>query len=131
MARLLALDVIGGRGLYEIECRDLNDYYDALKCDCFDITQRKIGGRVYDIYCDDEGTYVKDPIPSAFNSEHKPVLVGNLIFAKHDKEGGVVGLTDDDIQHIAKCAQVAKVRIHGTGDYPEQWTIIHPVDFNL
>ena len=27
MARLLALDVIGGKGLHEVECDHLNDYY--------------------------------------------------------------------------------------------------------
>lgn len=129
MARLLALDVIGGKGLYEVECNELNDYYEALKCDCFDVTSRLIGGRKYDIFCDDVGTLVKNPIPSAFNRDRQPVLVGNLIFAKHDREGNTLSLSDDDIGHILKCASIAKVRIKGTGSYPEQWIIIYPVDY--
>lgn len=98
--RLLLLDVIGGTGFREVTCGELQDYYDNLKCDCFDIAVRNIGGRYFDIFCDDVGLFVEHPIPSAVDDEFNPVLVGNLIFAHHDREGNTTGLSDDDIEFI-------------------------------
>ena len=101
MARLLCLDVIGGKGLHEVECNKLQDYYDALKCDCFDIAGRVIDGKQFDVYCDDIGLFAENPIPSAFDIvTEKPNLVGNLIFANHDSEGNTTSLTDEDMRRI-------------------------------
>ena len=104
MARLLCLDVnrgIAENALYEVECNELEDFYKALNCDCFDITQRIIGGKVFDIYCDDEGLLKANQKPSTIvqGGMNSP-LVGNLIFANHDAEGETVSLTAEDFKTI-------------------------------
>lgn len=99
MARLLLLDVFDNE-VKEVECDDLDDYYKYLRCDCFDITQRKIDGKYFDIFCDDNGTFVEHPIVSALDSTNDPMLVGNLIFANADAEGNTTSLSDDDVAWI-------------------------------
>jgi len=99
-ARLLVLNP-SERKIYEAECGELNDYYKHLECGCFDITRRKIGGKPYDIFCDDIGLYAEDPWISAVNEAGDEVmLVGNLIFSNTDSEGNTISLSDDDIKNI-------------------------------
>lgn len=104
MARLLVLDVTKAKTsdmLYEAEFNCLDDYYRHLQCDCFDIAHRKIGGKYYDIFCDDVGLFVDKPKVSAIcESEMSPMLVGNLIFANHDDAGNTTSLSDEDIFRI-------------------------------
>lgn len=126
MARLLALDVIGGAGFYEVECNELQDYYTALKCDCFDITCRKIGDRVFDIFCDDIGLFSDNPIPSALDDNMQPCLVGNLIFAHHDLEGNTTSLSDEDIVHIKDNSICA---IDYDAEPMKIWHLVHPVTY--
>ena len=78
----------------------LEGYYNALRCRCFDIVQRSIGGKPYDIYCDDDGLFVERPIISAFSPDGEPMLVGNLFICHHDDEGNTVSLLDDEVEHI-------------------------------
>ena len=103
MARLLLLDV-ENEVVKEVEVgqSDLDKFHTLLNCRCFDITSRQIGGRYFDIFCDDEGLLMDDPKISAIDIELQPMLVGNLIFANHDGEGNTTDLSDDDIQHIRK-----------------------------
>lgn len=80
---------------------ELDELYRLLKCDCFDIARRKIGGRWYDIYCDDIGRFKDDPICTAVNAFNpNDLLVGNLIIANHDSEGYTQSLTPDDTIRI-------------------------------
>ena len=99
MARLLLIDVEND-DVREIECSALDDYYENLGCDCFDIAYRAVGDRAFDIFCDDEGLLKNDSILSAVTSDGEPVLVGNLIFANHYREGNTTSLSDDDIAII-------------------------------
>lgn len=99
-ARLLCLDVIDTGKIHVVTCGGLDDYHKYLKCDTFDITRRNIGGKPFDIFCDDIGLFADNPIPSALDENMKPVLVGNLIFANHDTEGNTTSLSDEDIKHI-------------------------------
>lgn len=99
MARLLLLDVFDNE-VKEVECDELDDYYKFLRCGCFDIAHRQIGGKYFDIFVDDIGLYAEQPIVSAINSKHEPMLVGNLIFANHDSEGNTTDLTNGDIAII-------------------------------
>lgn len=127
-SRLLLLDVIDSEGFKEIECDGLQDYYDALKCDCFDIANRRIGDedRRFDIFVDDCGLFVDSPIVSAIDSNLKPALVGNLIFAHHDAEGNTTGLSDDDIEYI-------KMNSIGIVDFDAEpmrsWIAVGKVDY--
>ena len=100
MARCLVLDVIGDKGLYEKECNELQDFYDALRCDCFDIATRRVDGTYFDMFVDDVGLFADNPIPSVIDKNMKPMLVGNVVFANHDMEGNTTSLSDDDISHI-------------------------------
>ena len=126
--RLLCLDVIGGTGFKKVECEELQDFYDALKCNCFDITTRNVGGKIFDIFVDDVGLFAENPIPSAFDSNLKPALVGNLVFANHDSEGNTVSLSDEDISHIENLGFTA---IDYDADPIRVWTAIQKVDYRV
>lgn len=125
-ARLLVLDVIGGTGFYEKECSELQDFYDALKCRHFDIAYRKVGGKYFDIFCDDEGLFVKNPIPSALDGDMEPALVGNLIFAHHDSAGNTTRLSDEDIRHIKEHAVTA---IDYDSEPMKMWNLVTQVEY--
>ena len=81
---------------------DLQAYYKALDCDCIDIVERKIGGKFYDVMCDDEGLFREPQKISAINDMGEPMFVGNLLFFNNDGQGDLVGLSDKDIEHIKK-----------------------------
>ena len=105
MARVLVVDVLETRTVYEAQVNDLNDYYRELRCSVFDVVNRKVGDKFFDIYVDDNGLFVKEPRPSffgkaLFSSTYEPMLVGNLLFANHDKEGNTTDLSDEDIEMI-------------------------------
>ena len=103
MARLLLIDVIDDK-VKEVNIgeSDLDVFHEYLHCRCFDVTERKIGGKYFDIFCDDEGL-LQDPQPpiSAYSiKDNEPMLVGNLIIANHDMEGNTTDLSDEDIKLI-------------------------------
>ena len=86
----------------QVEVDELQDYYNHLGCDLFDIVSRKIGDRFYDVYCDDCGLFEDDPIISMVNKNGEPMLVGNLIFANHNAAGETTSLSDEDVRYIVK-----------------------------
>lgn len=124
--KVLALDVQDGKGLYETEIdnHDLDAVYAILKCDTFDIATRKIGGRYYDIFCDDEGLLKEEQIISAIEKGLTPMLVGNLMIANHDGAGETTGLSDADIVLIRSCtvkiADISGGNVH---------TVLYPVEY--
>lgn len=124
--KVLALDVQDGKGLYEteIENHDLDAIYDILKCDTFDIATRKIGGRYYDIFCDDEGLLKEEQIISAIERGLTPMLVGNLMIANHDGAGETTTLTAEDIQIIKR--HTTKLADHASG---RLYTALYPVGY--
>lgn len=107
MARLLMLDVSRNE-LRETECNELQDFYRDLGAEIFDITRRKIGGKMYDIFVDDMGMFRENPIVSAISRDGKPMLVGNLIFANHNEAGETTDITMQDIARIMS----KTVRVH-------------------
>lgn len=85
----------------EVDIKCLNDYYRHLECSTFDVVRRILGNKVYDIYLDDEGMFVSDPIISAVDKNLQLQTVGNLIFCgPTDSEGYQTGLSDYDIRNI-------------------------------
>ena len=79
---------------------DIHEFYEVLNCDIFDIARRKIGGKPYDILCDDMGRYVAEPIVSAVNPFFlQDYLVGNLMIVNHKGED-LTSLTPTDIARI-------------------------------
>lgn len=87
------------------ECEELNDFYEQLECDTFDIATRQVGGKYFDIFCDDIGLFRENPVVSAVDKDGKPMLVGHLIFANHDDHGETTSLTDEDL--ILICSHAA------------------------
>jgi len=75
---------------------DLEDFYRVLECDCFDIATRKIGGKYFDIYVDDEGLLKDNPRPSAITPDKEVMLVGNLFICSSNEEGETISISDDD-----------------------------------
>lgn len=85
---------------------DLDTYYKLLNCSTIDIVTREIGGKRFDIICDDEGTFKCPQKISAINDLGMPMLVGNLIICgEADKEGYCTSLSTDDALHIMKYVQ--------------------------
>lgn len=97
--RLLLLNTAGFSAI-ECDNDDLSTFRDPIGCQVFDIANRQIGDVRYDIFCDDEGLLTEEPLVTAVEADGTPMLVGNLIFARHDVEGNTVDLTEDDIHNI-------------------------------
>lgn len=85
---------------------ELEFYYTHIGCRYIDIVYRKVEDRWFDIVCDNEGLLVEKPIVTAINAEDfSPMLCGTLIFAHHDSEGNLTGLSDEDIK-VLKSATI-------------------------
>lgn len=71
-----------------------------------DVQERKIGGKLYDVWLDDEGLLhgEKHSISgiTTFSGSGKvcEFMVGNLLIANHDEEGNVSSLSDDDVKNV-------------------------------
>lgn len=98
---------------------ELNEYYEKIKCDCIDITMRKVAGKYFDIVCDDEGLFKESPRISAINDLGQPMLVGNLMFFHNDGEGNLTGLHDEDIRHLLN-----NIKHMYTRKYPEGYKML-------
>ena len=91
----------------------LFDYYELLDCHLIEHATRKIGGKKFDIICDEEGTFVDDPLISAIDDFGRTMLVGNLLICGlPDGEGESSDLTDDDIEYIRRRIQPMDTRLH-------------------
>lgn len=85
--------------------------YPLLNCKIFDVTSRKFGNQVCDVYCDDEGFLKDDWVPSAFSEEQpeNDFLVGNLFVCTHSSDGDIASLTDEQIEEILKTKRRIKI----------------------
>lgn len=80
----------------------LEGYYAALGCSCIDIVTRKIGGKAFDIVCDDEALLKADPVPSACNDTGYGMLYGALFICGYAGNGELASLTDDDCLYVLR-----------------------------
>jgi hypothetical protein len=103
-----------GRAIVVEIPKDLNGYYKLLGCNTIDITRRKIGGKYYDIICDDEGLFKETVMVSAVDGSGSAMLVGKLLICNHDENGNEASLTQDDILNIE--ANICR-RVFVKGDY--------------
>lgn len=87
------------------------ELYPLLNCETFDVTRRKFGNQVCDVYCDDEGLLKEDWIPSALSEEQpeNDFLVGNLFVCTHSSDGDIASLTDEQIEEILKTKRRIKI----------------------
>ena len=84
----------------EIES-NLDTYYSEIGCDCIEIPERCIGGKLCNIICDESGLLKDDPIPSAVGKGYQEAIFGNLIVCGlADDDGELTGITDEDVQLI-------------------------------
>ena len=127
--RVLFVDVYGDGDVKELWIRrELEDYYRVLGCHTIDMPMRSIGGRNFQIICDDEGLFVSNFRVSAVGrSMQDPQLVGNLIICQWHGGEEVDGLTDEEIQFI-------RLRIKGIaaahpGGFIEKWHVIKDMDW--
>ena len=106
----------------------LENYYSMLHCDMIEIACRKIGsrrGRVYDIVCDEEGTFKEDVKISAINDIGEPMLVGSLlVVGLADDEGNETSLTEDDCDFI-----MDKVCNLSTHKYPVPYKMLTQCEY--
>ena len=115
--KTLLLDVYGGHYQMTDVKDELDDFYSKLGCSCIDIVNLKIGGKSFDVMCDDEGLFRENPRVSAATSDGYAVLVGNLMFFHHDSQGELLGIDDSEIVHILKNVAWAKAPDED-GGYP-------------
>ena len=78
---------------------ELESYYKLLDCDIIDCAVRRIGTKLFDIICDDEGLLKSDPKVTAIAGSGV-ALVGNLFICNHDDKGNWTSLSDTDIAMI-------------------------------
>ena len=76
----------------------LNDMYRILDCSLVSCTQIQIDGQYFDVWSDDEALLKDNPVPTLYINDDL-VIFGNLLFAKSDDEGKLVGL-DSEEPHI-------------------------------
>lgn len=85
----------------EVMASELDEYYNLIGCDTIDIVRRRIGGKYFDIICDDEALLKPEPIPTMFDTDKQPIIFGNVIIAgEADAMGEMTDLTNEDIELI-------------------------------
>lgn len=110
--KALLIDTVN-KQVRQVNPEGLDDYYELIGCELVDIVTRKIGRKFYDIICDDEGTFVDDPLISAIDDLGGVMFVGNLIICgRVNNEGELTDLTNNDIQYIKKRIQTLDTRMH-------------------
>lgn len=62
--------------------------------------ERKIGNDYYDFWCDDEGLFKNKKYMCGVCTNANEVLCGNILIAKNDDEGNLIGLTKDEIEKV-------------------------------
>lgn len=82
----------------EIEA-SLDSYYRLLDVDCIDIVTRQIGGKYFDIICDDEALLKADPEPTMIDGSCNVLLCGNLFICSH-KGAELASITKADVKRI-------------------------------
>ncbi len=95
----------------------LQSLYKLLNCNLIEVASRRIGVRnkhYYDIICDEQGTFIDDPIISAINDLGFPRFVGSIFICNHDDEGNFASLTSKQIANVKK-----HVMLQGTIRHPE------------
>ena len=107
------IDPEGQTGGVEIP-NSLDGYYKLLDCKTIDIVSRKIGGKYYDIVCDDDGLFRDNPQISMIDGTGMAMIVGKFLICNHDGHGNEASLTQDDILNIE--ANVCR-RVFVKGDY--------------
>lgn len=87
----------------------LESLHATIKCQTFDIATRLIGNKPFDIFLDDEGLLIDNPIINGFCIDAEEVLAGNLLVLNSNEEGETIGLTNEQINHILSFVMLNKL----------------------
>ena len=83
----------------------LSDMYKIIGCSCVTCTAIEINGKSYDVWSDDEALLVDNPVPNLYIDDDT-VIFGNLMIAKSNDEGEMVGLDNGEPQLLYTFAQL-------------------------
>ena len=92
-----------------VELPEEHDYKDLKRLlgidSPLDCIERKVNGKVFDVWIDDEGALKDDDEIAAVTFMEESgnpceLLLGNLLIANHDEEGRTTGLSDEDIKLV-------------------------------
>ena len=72
-----------------------------IDCRCVACSEVEVAGKVFEVWSDDEALLKENPVPNLYLSDEL-ILFGNLVIAKHDEEGEMLGLTFADIRLLQK-----------------------------
>lgn len=113
--KVIYLDVENKKKPSEMDIEDnLDVFYALIGCKTIDIVTRCIGGKIYEVIIDDEGTFKKAPVISAVNVKGEAQMVGNLIITGlADEDGDLTSLTDEDVKNIKANIVPVVSKIHG------------------
>lgn len=101
MSKITGVLIADGKAIETEVESSLDAYYKLLDCDCIDIVTRKIGGRYYDIICDDEGMFKENPAVGMLNeNDGSLMLVGRLFVCQHDGNGNEKSLSQTEIDDV-------------------------------
>lgn len=112
---MLLLDV-EKQELREVECNSLDDYYKEIDCRCIDIKEvfvvncRTKKSMYIDVIYDDEFLLTNNrKIPSVLyiteRNDLETFLLGNVIFARHNKDGEIESLSVEQLEFIKSCME--------------------------
>ncbi len=73
----------------------LSDMYKIIGCSCVTCTAIEVNGKKYDVWSDDEALLVDNPVPTLYIDDEF-VIFGNLLIAKSNEEGAMVGLDNGE-----------------------------------
>jgi hypothetical protein len=74
--------------------------YPVLNCDIYTIANRRFNNKYFSIYCDDEGLLKEDAMFGACSADQKEMLAGNLFIVKHNDEGEIQSLKQEEVDYI-------------------------------
>ena len=83
----------------------LREMYKIIGCSCVTCTTIEINGRRYDVWSDDEALLVPNPVPNLYIDDDT-VIFGNLLIAKSNDEGSMIGLDNGEPQLLYAFAQM-------------------------
>lgn len=102
---------------------ELQTYYDLIGCDLIEIVDRRIGGKVYSIVCDEEGIFAEDAKVSAWDNEMVVAFFGNLVITNRNGPE-LASLTAEDVDRI-----LGKVVRWSTNVHPEPYFMLTDVEY--
>ena len=83
----------------------LREMYKIIGCSCVTCTEIEINGKSYDVWSDDEALLVEKPVPTLYIDDDT-VIFGNLLIAKSNDEGEMIGLDNGEPQLLYYFAQM-------------------------